>query len=197
MVAATGPSLTQHDLELCRHLPLLVVNDAWELAPWANWLFASDLRWWDGRWNHGVKDFAGEKWTRDPVAFKKYGLKYVESKPYDGLSYERNVIHEGCNSGYMAINLALHLGASRVLLLGYDAKGSVGKTHFFGRHDSRGIPDRPDYGDLPAQFARMKPKGLEVINCTRDTAITCFKRMSLEDALRLEVPNGRKIEERG
>jgi hypothetical protein len=116
-------------------------------------------------------------------------LRYVESKPLDGLSYQRGLIHEGCNSGYMAINLGLvEFGFARQILLGFDAKGTVGKTHFFGRHDERGVPDRPDYGDLPAHFARMKPKGLEIINCTRNTAITCFKRMALEDALSLPNP---------
>jgi hypothetical protein len=179
--------LTRSDLFKCEGFPALVVNDAWEWMPWARWIFASDLRWWDARWPE-VKKFSGEKWTRDPVAAKKYGLRYIESKPLNGLSYDPNVIHEGCNSGYMAINLALHFGAKRAILLGYDAKGNSGKTHFFGRHDERGIPDRPDYGDLPAMFERMKPKGIEVINCTRDTAITCFKRMDLDDALSLPDP---------
>lgn len=187
MVVATGPSLTREDVEACRHLRMLVINDAWELAPWAQWLFASDLRWWDARWSF-VKSFAGEKWTRDAIAAKKYGLRYIESKPLDGLSYDTALIHEGCNSGYMAINLARHFGARRIILLGYDAKGTTGKTHFFGRHDERGIPDRPDYGDLPAHFARMNPQGVKVINCTRETAITCFKRMALEDALSLPDP---------
>jgi hypothetical protein len=187
---ATGPSLTQRDVDACRHLPVIAINDAWELAPWARWLFACDLRWWDARWNAGVKDFAGEKWTRDPVAAKKYRLHYVDSKPLPGLSTDKALIHEGCNSGYQAINLALHRGAKRVLLLGFDAKGTTGKTHFFGRHDERGLPDRPDYGDLPEQFAKMQPEkyGLEVINCTRDTAITCFKRLGLSDALSLPDP---------
>lgn len=186
MVVATGPSLTKADVEACRHLPTLVVNDAWELAPWARWLYACDLRWWDKRWEF-VKDFAGEKWTRDPIASKKYRLSHIESKPYPGLSTDKGLIHEGCNSGYQAINLALHFGASRVVLLGFDAKGTTGKTHFFGRHDERGLPDRPDYGDLPKEFAKAVPDkvGLEVINCTRDTAITCFKRMELPDALAL------------
>ncbi len=173
-------------------MPTIAVNDAWEWAPHTQWLYACDLRWWDARW-HALqgKTLFTELWTRDGKAAQKYGIHYVESKPLPGLSRSRALIHEGANSGYQAIDLALSvLGFRRVILLGFDCKGSTGKTHFFGRHEDRGIPDRPDYGDLPQYFAQMRPEryGLEVINCTADTALTCFPRCSIDDALSLPAP---------
>lgn len=177
-VAATGPSLTRADLDLCPW-PILAVNDAWELAPHARWLFASDLRWWEARWRQALA-FRCPKWTRDRQAAWRFDLHYIESRDAPGLSTERHLIHEGCNSGYMAINLAMHFGARRVILLGFDAKGT---SHFFGKHSERGLPDRHDYSDLGWHFGRMHPEryGLQVVNCTRDTSLTCFKTAVLED----------------
>jgi hypothetical protein len=182
VVAATGPSLTREDLALCPW-PILAISDAWELAPQATWLFSSDLRWWRANWcrNGHVERFAGQKWTRDADAATQFGLCHVDSAFAYGLSVWPGLVHEGCGSGYMGINKAMGFGAERVILLGFDCKGS----HFFGSHDRCGLPDHSDYGSLVPQFEQMRPEqyGLEVINCTRDTALTCFKTAKLEDLL--------------
>ncbi|HCZ48509.1 MAG TPA: hypothetical protein DCZ11_05850, partial [Gammaproteobacteria bacterium] len=50
-----------------------------------------------------------------------------------GLSASPLRIHQGGNSGYQALNLAVLLGAERVILLGYDMHGG----HWHGRHGGR------------------------------------------------------------
>ena len=88
------------------------------------------------------------------------------------------------NSGAGAIAAAAHFGASRIILIGYDCQHTGGKTHWHGSHP-RGLGDAGSVHKWPAQFARVarELKGIEIINCSRETALTCFKRARLEDVL--------------
>ena len=88
----------------------------------------------------------------------------------------------GSNSGYQAINLAYLLGATRIILLGFDMSNHSGLSHFFGDH-----PDEFAGGSDPKRFIAgvntIKPEdyGIEIINCSRVTELDAFPRMSLED----------------
>jgi hypothetical protein len=97
-----------------------------------------------------------------------------------GLDVRPDCVRNGRNSGYQAINLAVHLGAARILLLGYDMQGD----HYFGHHPDQ---SRPPFGVCLKRFQTLvKPlRDLQVavINCTRKTALTCFPCQPLEEAL--------------
>jgi hypothetical protein len=95
----------------------------------------------------------------------------------------------GGNSGYQAMNLALHLGAARIVLLGYDmAPADDGRLHWFGAHPA-GLanPDGVNFATWPKAFDRLAPAladlGVEVVNCSRRTALGCFARAPLEEVL--------------
>lgn len=94
----------------------------------------------------------------------------------------KSLIHYNSNSGAQAINLAYLLGASRIILLGYDM-GATGNTHWFGRHPKGLSTGR--YGNYIPEFTRLAAdlsnEGVEVINCTRKTALTQFRRADLAD----------------
>lgn len=145
-------------------------------------LYACDLKWWD--WHKGAAEFKGRKITQDKGAAEKYPVEYIESLAEDGLSTDPDIIHQGCNSGYQAINLAYHFGAKRIILLGYDMQFTRGESHWFGDHPD-GI--KSSYGDWIGKYNTLARHAhnleLEVINCTRITALTCFPRESLESAL--------------
>lgn len=94
------------------------------------------------------------------------------------------MIRTGGNSGYQALNLAVLLGASRIILLGYDMRGS----HWHGDHPKRlANPKESDFAAWRARFATTLPDlaraGVEVLNCSRDTALECFARARLEDVI--------------
>jgi len=114
----------------------------------------------------------------------------LQNTGYTGLELEPTGLRTGRNSGYQAINLAVHLGAARILLLGYDmAENPVGPSHWFGEH--------PDH--QPSPYPQMREAfdtiveplaaiGVTVVNCSRRTALTAFPCALLEDELaRLEV----------
>lgn len=101
----------------------------------------------------------------------------------------RDHIRHGSNSGYQAINLAYLLGAGRIILLGYDM-GATGNTHFFGAH-----PKPMTSGNYTTFVERFTPlaedlkrEGVEVLNCTPQTALTQFTRASLDDVLSSLAP---------
>jgi hypothetical protein len=95
----------------------------------------------------------------------------------------------GGNSGYQAVNLALHLGARRVVLLGYDMGASAdGRRHWFGDHP-HGLnnPGPRNFAAWIEGFRRLAPAleaiGLEVVNASRRTALDCFRQAPLEEVL--------------
>lgn len=199
-ILASGPSLTKEDAEAVRGLNVCVINSTHWLAPWADLLYACDPHWWD--WQHQNPElkakldaFEGEKWTQiegkdinrqkdDLIAVNKYGLRYIKSLANPGLSSDPQFIHQGSNSGIQAINLVIHRGAKEIILLGYDLSGSAEKPRWHGHHPNKVISnwDRwvPLYTQVASDADRM---GVKIINCSRNTALKCFPRMALTDAL--------------
>ncbi len=189
IVAATGMSLTADVAETCRHAhcPIIAVNDAYRLLPFATILYACDGAWWDK--HNGCPKFDGEKWSShgEPGAndklehAKRYGLTLVRGAHGDVFSTDPARIHYGNNSGFQAINLAMLFGASRIVLVGFNMDH---RGHFFGAHPRplRNI-DHSKSVMIFTNAWRHLPAGVEVINATPDSKLRGFPRMSLEDAL--------------
>ena len=60
VVVASGPSLTAEDVDYCRErAAVIVVNDNYKLAPWADVLYAADPEWWD--LHQGAPSFQGDR----------------------------------------------------------------------------------------------------------------------------------------
>lgn len=161
-------------------LPLYCVNDAYRLAPWGV-LYACDYRWWLD--HEAASRHVTERWTCDEKAAKAFpSLRWIKGWPRPGLGTD--CLHYGDNSGYQAINLAFVHGFRRLYLLGFDLGHDGSKAHFFGSHAGR-CRDNPRYGDFIRNFNLMQPEnhGLDVINCSRRTALTCFPRRDLAECL--------------
>lgn len=98
----------------------------------------------------------------------------------------RDKIHFGGNGGYQVINLAYLWGASRMVLLGYDMQRTGGASHWHGDHPRGLLKSSPyeqwikRFGDLAADLWKEK---INVVNASRETALQCFPRMPLEEAL--------------
>lgn len=186
---ASGPSLTADDVNACRgRARVIAVKDCIRLAPWADVLYGcgSDAgRWWQENGPELV-EFSGLRFTLDPKAAS--WATVLEHERVDGIDLRPTHLATGKNSGYQAINLAIHLGASRIVLLGYDMQeGAHGKQRWFGAHP---WPTRSwhELGrEMRDLFATMiepaSALGVEIVNATRETAIGCFTRLSLDEAL--------------
>ena len=121
------------------------------------------------------------------------------SKVFKGLrvrgagSSQSNLAHRamfgsGClNSGAGALLMAQYYGAELIIMLGYDCKvGGDGHRHWHGSHP-KGLGDAGMLAKWPEQFAVVSRllKPLRVINASRESALECFERMQLEDALQV------------
>ena len=179
---ASGPSLTQIDVEKCRHSGRTVyaVNDVYKLAPWADILYAGDGDWWD--LHKGVQDFAGERWTTNDQTAAKWGLNHMPGTS-QGLF---NIVPPMCygkNSGFQAVNLAFLHGHRDIWLLGYDMGHEPGSPkHFFGEHPQK-INRMSQYPAWVEHFRKAAPimaeNGLKITNMSRQTALECFERATL------------------
>lgn len=179
---ASGPSLCADDVEYCKGKGrVYVVNDCYKMAPWADVLYACDLPWWEH--HSGVPGFAGEKWTVDLEASRKYGLNHIGTLHGEVWSSRADAIATGRNSGFQALNLAAH-SADRIILLGYDMKlGPNRERHWFGEHPGA-LNKNSDYHVFIKAFRDAAPHiKQKVINCSRATALDCFPQADLRDVL--------------
>lgn len=166
-VLATGPSMSLEVAELVRgKCRVVAVSDAYRLAPWADALASTDEAWWKA--HPDALNFAGAKFTGSPAYRPVAGVQRLPNST------------SGTNSGLLGCQVAHALGATRLLLCGFDMRGD----HFFGRHPAplnNTTPER--FASLRKQFAFWAPYGLEVINCTPGSALKTYPQIPLEIAL--------------
>lgn len=179
-----GPSLTQADVESVRGLArVIAINDAYRLAPWADALYACDAKWWN--WHNGVPSYTGPKYSitaSAPVTWPD--VQVLENTGQFGLELAPTGLRTGLNSGYQAINLAVHLGAGRILLLGYDMSCDGTQSHWFGEHPDCQPSPFPQMREAFATLLEpLSELGITVVNCSRRTALTAFPCASLESEL--------------
>ncbi len=202
VIIASGPSLTQADVDAVRgRARTVVVNDNYRKAPWADVLYAADVEWW----NYHAKarrENDQTPWTQFPGMKLSIGRKnasvgtkhhahladvgVLKNTGMEGLELKPDSLKHGMNSGAQAIGVAYHLGAARILLLGYDCKMTGGEAHWFGHHPSGLRRDSP-YSSFKHCFELMAKdltaRGVEVVNCSRETSLTCFRRSTIDAAL--------------
>lgn len=126
------------------------------------------MTWWERYYEDARLKFKGKLFS--PNKFQK--VKQVDIDPHRV-------------SGVGAIKLAIHYGAKRVVLLGYDCQYTGGKKHWHGNHPA-GLGNAVSIQHWPmrfAQFVNKMSKDVTVINASRQTALQCFERMDLEQAL--------------
>lgn len=197
-ILASGPSLTREQCEAVRgKCRVIAVNNQGidtdcdgvrvpAMAPWADILYAADAKWWRHYHDRALK-FAGRKVT--VRATLPWPEVYSLTQSIDRPSYDARpgYIVSGGNSGYQALHLVVQLGATRVLLLGFDMKeGRNGRRHWFGNHPGK-LNSRSSYTTWRSAFEKfsrvLDHMGIQVINCTPDSALKCFRRVPLEVAL--------------
>lgn len=172
---ASGPSLTKEDCDTVKTsgLPTIVTNTTFKLCPWADVLFGFDAKWWH-YYHEEVKQVFKGRLLSVSHAVRRLGVESLHNADwFQGFG----------NSGACAIALAIAGNANKIVLLGYDC-GSA--THWHGDHPKE-LTNCLSIRRWPAQFASMAKladsKGIPVINASRETMLTCFKRGTLLELL--------------
>ena len=187
-IIGSGPSARDGDIGLLRDkAKVVVVNRSWELAPWADVLYAADQRFWDVFL--GVPDFHGMKVTAEASAARQFGLHLVSLLPLtsfdvNDLWLEPGILARGGHSGHQAINFAVQFGARKIMLIGFDCCGE----HWHGRHP---LPLRNPKEETLKKWRmfldKLKPSlsaiGVDVVNCSQISKLTAYPKMSIAEAL--------------
>lgn len=175
---ASGPSLISEDILLamssgCR---IIAVNNAIFMLGLSkkHISYSADMAWWR-TYFQDVSAMPFERWSCNDEAVSVYQL------------HRHPRIQGEFNSGQHAIYLASYLGAKRIVLLGYDCSLRYG-LHFHGSHKYQ--LSNPSHGSIIAwqrQFHKLALdlEDVEIINCSRYSELTCFKRIELEKTLNI------------
>ncbi len=190
-----GPSLRGFDAEVLRGRGRVIATNEAGLAgvagaddekphaPWADVLYWADKRWFN--------------WNRDRLGEHTGTYKIARFAPEVPTEHDIKVLPQGgaplsedptrlagfCSGG-AAINLAYLFGAGRIVLLGFDMHADARGDNWHRRHKQG--TDKARYvthfmPPIAAMAWPLKQRGVEVINCTPGSALSCFPIVPLED----------------
>lgn len=196
IIIAGGCSLTVEQIDHIRHSGerffIIGINNAFEICNFLDLIYCAD------------HDFIHEFGKGFPPGVPIYSTWNSKSgapawAPFDHVTYLKGIdpprftedlssLSLGSNSGFQAINLALHLGIKELILLGYDFKKTGGRSHWFGDYE---IPRFRREGDwlfwvraMERAAPSAKARGMRIINCSPGSALNCFEKMDIKDAIK-------------
>lgn len=109
-----------------------------------------------------------------------------------GVTFMQKLLHKASNSGAGAMLAAAEMGAQKLVLLGYDCQKTGGRAHWHPDHPTKpahghrkGLGNAGSVDKWPGQFEQVakRLRHLQIVNCSRATALTCFPRQPLEATL--------------
>lgn len=162
-----------------------MLNDSFQLMPDADVLYFCDLKWWNSRREQIKRIWKG----RYIISLDNQlaGVWALHKTGQIGLELNPGGLRTGANSGYQAINLAVHFGVKRIVLLGYDMKVSGSWMHWNIRPErTTPIKQQTTLDSFNSYFPHLKEPlealGVEVVNATPDSALTVWPKVPLEKA---------------
>lgn len=128
-IVGGGTSIDINIFEKLKGKQVVTINKAMYNTSFARVLYFSDLRFYNW-YKDDIEKFDGDVYSiANGIESKK--VQHIKQNGRLGLETKDGYIRHGGNSGYAAINLAIQLGAKKIVLLGYDMKSDrTGKTHF-------------------------------------------------------------------
>lgn len=187
VIVASGPSVSAIDLtRTIGSAKLLMINESWRLAPWADAMYAADYMWWKHR--DGCPDFKGVKFSSDHQAVDEWPeIRHLRlwREVNTIITEEPNVIGDGRNSGFQALNLAVLLGSTDIVLVGYDMTLEYG-LHWHGWHD-RPLNNPQQHNilvwrkHLDAVAPVLKNKGIRVRNASHISRLEAFPKVNFNE----------------
>lgn len=175
---------------------IIGVNAAFLLGSWIDIIFFGDGGFYKNNFKQLDKinklKIAGNMSAKKIARMR--GVKFVgrDHNHNMGITKRKGFISWNGNSGAAAINLAVHLGATKIYLLGFDMKVGPTKMQHWHAHygsgkkgprDPRKLPFHRHLLGFPRIAIEAKKLGVEIINVSPDSAIKSFKRVSLKEVI--------------
>lgn len=190
-----GPSFNLIDKGLLKNKNVICINNAYKEFKTCTAIYWCDESWianhYDNIMRHDCKlRFTGKHFANNHISKNILGTgNSCVLKRTGDFGYDSNVDNvRGNNSGCHAINLCVNMKARKIVLLGYDMKMQDRKSHF---HEGHGLPMSnyiyndlfiPSIESMAAEIKKKEPN-IEIVNCSHDTALRCFKRDKLENII--------------
>ena len=183
-----GPSLKGFNWSLLAGKKTIAINRAIQFYPKADALYFTDGRVYSW-YKKDIDEFKGLKYTIRNLGAHDGTINILRKGVKFGLEAERTSLAHGNNSGYAAINLAVHLGAKKIILLGYDMGNDGTVSHF---HDGYPVPTTSEkiYRDqfIPG-FTILREllfaKGIQCYNASIHSKLDVFPKIGLDRAFTL------------
>ena len=181
-----GPSLKNFNFKTLIGKKTIAINKAIIYHPTADILY-----WTDGRFytwfKNEVDNFKGLKFALKPGSQYTHDIKILRKGKAHGIEEDPEILAHGFNSGYAAINLAYHLGAERIILLGFDMANDGKDTHFHDGYPTKSTGDQIYRDKFLPGFTQLKseldPEGVTVLNASVYSQLTTFTKITIEQAL--------------
>lgn len=183
-IIASGPSVAQQNVSALEGRKVIAINSSWQAAPFAQYCFFGDRRWWAEN-EKALEAYKGQLVTCAPNAFGQR-LKKIEKKSAPpGVWPEPNGVVMGRTSLQAAMNFAVHLGVSRIVLLGADMQADGERTHHHAPHP---WPQKPGCWDqqmktLVQTVEPLQALGVEVLNTSPVSRLPWWPKVSLDECL--------------
>lgn len=179
-----GPSLAQVDVRRLMGRNVIAINMAYRLAPWFPVIYLADPKLFL-RWQSELSGYPGTVLTTaGPLRGRRDVLALRHDHKRFGLSTKQEEVYWNRSSGACAIDIAAHLGARRVILFGYDMRRVDGRSNW---HDYYQTDNDDTYALFRQPFAKiaadLRVQGIECINATPGSALTCFPIVEPGDVL--------------
>lgn len=184
-----GPSLLQQNLDLLRNQHVITINTSFKKIPWAEFTIFADTRWF----LHHQKDLRNFKGRIVSVSTAATGppvLLKMHRKNPPKLADDRGTLMVQNTTLTAAMNLAVHLGVSKIVLLGIDQKpGPDGKTHHHEPHPWKTVADcwKKQQVDLVHVATQLKERGIECVNASPGSALGLWPIVNLEEMFAEEL----------
>tara|TARA_R100000544_G_C2210081_1_gene51435 strand:+ start:54 stop:851 length:798 start_codon:yes stop_codon:yes gene_type:complete len=181
-----GPSLKNFDFRRLSGCKTIAINKSLFFHSQADAVYWTDTRFYTW-YKNDIDNYKGLKFALKPGSQYTSDINILKKgKPY-GIEEDPQTLAHGFNSGYAAINLAYHLGAKRIILLGFDM-GNDGKfTHFHDGYPTRATGDRMYIDKFLPGFKQLKEEldnfNITILNASPYSKLTTFPKITIEQAL--------------
>jgi len=192
-IVGGGPSIPDYDLNLIRgKYPTIGCNLAFLDFTWIDVIYFGDCKvhtWVSGKskYRRQFDEYQGLKVSSCPDTRDDPRIKTL-FRVHKGIVKDRRSIGWNQNTGLSAINLAVHFGARKVILLGFDMKLSKdGRMNYHDYHLAKvnhpvdTLKKHINYSKFVA--ADVEKLGIEVINATPGSALPHWPIKHFEEVL--------------
>lgn len=197
---ATPPNVYSSYMTAIQDKHVIGINMAYRIGNWIDMVVFGDTGFFL-RERGNLSKFPGLKVSLNPGQHQDSWVKYIarDTTHVKGISSNPKMVSWNGNTGAAAISIAVHTGAKRIILLGFDMKiGDNKMQHWHNLYqkgpvqaqDNRRIRKLPfdrHLSGFPVIAEDAKRMGVTILNACPNSEIQCFPKVTVKDILEGKV----------